>query len=118
MYNLTREQLNNYVNNLTNRAEVEVFRILNNGSHSDTLCKLQTVYENGCSVGVAGFVYYYETEAFFNKYATEILETVEEIKQTRGLDCIQDYEFNKNGLTWLFVEETVFKMVYALGLDY
>ena len=43
---------------------------------------------------------------------------VEEIKQTRGLDCIQDYEFNKNGLTWLFVEETVFKMVYALGLDY
>lgn len=118
MQNLTREQLNNYVNGLTNRAEVEVFRILNCGNHTETLYNLETVYENGCGAGVKGFTYYYETEAFFNKYATEILEMVEEIKQTRGLDCIQDYEFNKNGLTWLFVEETVFKMVYALGLDY
>ena len=56
MQNLTREQLNNYVNGLTNRVEVEVFRILNCGNHTETLYNLETVYENGCSVGVAGFV--------------------------------------------------------------
>ena len=109
MENLTMEKLNGYVKGLTNNAEIEVFNTLD-------MDDINCVLNYGCVSGISGFTWYSETEAFFDKYATEILELLEELKQ-EGVDILSHIEFTKNNLTWLFVEETVKKMVYELDCE-
>ena len=110
MKNLTADLLNGYVNGLESEAKKAVFEIL-------SLEDIETVFEYGCSAGVGGFVYYHQTEEFFDTYANEILELVNELKNEYGAEMFTNFEFDKNSLTWLFVEETVREMIYDLELE-
>mgnify|MGYP000124713536 CR=1 FL=1 len=110
MENLTMGKINEYVKGLTNNAEIEVFNTLD-------MDDINCVFNYGCVSGVSGFTWYSETEAFFNKYAAEILELLEELKQECGSHIFNHIEFTKNNLTWLFVEETVKRMVYELDCE-
>lgn len=77
----------------------------------NVLCEdygIETVEEirnYGFSGGIGGFIYYYETENFFNEYSTEIIEGMEEIKNEFG-DCFQ-FEYTKNNLVWYVLEMAV-----------
>ena len=111
MKNLTSELLNGYVNGLECEAKKAVFEIL-------SLEDIETVFEYGCQFGaVSGFIYYHQTEKFFNTYANEIFEMMNELKNEYGAEMFTNFEFDKNNLTWLFVEETVREMIYSLDLE-
>ena len=107
---LTQEQLNEYVLGLESNGQKEVFDTLD-------IDDIDCVFNYGCSCGVGGFIYYNETESFFDRHSTEILELVEELKSEYGADFLGNIELTKNNLTWLFVEETVRQMVYALDCE-
>ena len=111
MKNLTTELLNGYVNGLESEAKKAVFETL-------SLEDIETVLEYGCQFGGAGgFIYYHQTEEFFDTYSDEILELVNELKNEYGAEMFTNFEFDKNSLTWLFVEETVREMIYDLELE-
>ena len=109
MKNLTTELLNGYVNGLECEAKKAVFEIL-------SLEDIETVFDYGCSAGVSGFTYYHETEEFFNEYPDEVLECLQNVIEEYGA-VPSGFEFTRNNLTWLFVEETVREMVYDLDLE-
>ena len=110
MKNLTADLLNGYVNGLECEAKKAVFEIL-------SLEDIETVFDYGCSAGVSGFTYYHETEEFFDTYSNEIFEMLNELKNEYGAEMFTNFEFDKNSLTWLFVEETVREMIYDLDLE-
>ena len=110
MKNLTAELLNGYVNGLESEAKKAVFEILD-------INEIEVVFNYGCSAGVSGFTYYHETEEFFDTYSDEILELVNELKNEYGAEMFTNFEFDKNSLTWLFIEETVREMIYSLELE-
>ena len=110
MKNLTADLLNGYVNGLECEAKKAVFEILD-------INEIETVFEYGCSAGVGGFTYYHETHSFFDTYANEIFEMMNELKNEYGAEMFTNFDFNKNDLTWLFVEETVREMIYSLELE-
>ena len=109
MKNLTNELLNGYVNGLECEAKKAVFEILD-------INDIEVVFEYGCSAGVGGFTYYHETEKFFNEYPDEVLECLQSAIEECG-EVPSGFEFTRNNLTWLFVEETVKEMVYELELE-
>ena len=84
------------------RSEMEN-EILNSLSEYE----IKNIYEYGCCSSAPGaFTYYYQTNAFFDKYAEECLE----ILQLAINDCMIDpnnFNFTKNNITWLVVEMTV-----------
>lgn len=110
MKNLTADLLNGYANGLECEAKKAVFEKLD-------INDIEVVFNYGCSAGVSGFTYYHETEGFFNTYSDEILELVNELKNEYGAEMFANFEFDKNSLTWLFVEETVREMIYDLELE-
>ena len=110
MKNLTADLLNGYVSGLESEAKKAVFEIL-------SLEDIEIVYNYGCVAGVGGFTYYHETEEFFDTYANEIFEMMNELKNEYGAEMFTNFEFDKNSLTWLFIEETVREMIYDLELE-
>ena len=108
MENLTNEMLQNYMEALESEAKKEVLETLG-------VDDIKIVFNYGCSVGVGGFIYYYETEAFFKKYTDEVLECFQDLINEFGE--VPQSEITQNNLTWLFVEETVREMVYSLDLE-
>ena len=108
MENLTNEMLQNYKEALESEAKKEVLETLG-------VDDIKMVFNYGCGVGVSGFIYYYETEAFFKKYTDEVLECFQDL--TKEFGEIPLYEITQNNLTWLFVEETVREMAYGLDLE-
>lgn len=109
MKNLTTELLNGYVNGLECEAKKAVFEILD-------INDIEVVFNYGCSAGVGGFTYYHETEKFFNEYPDEVLECLQNVIEECGA-VPSGFEFTRNNLTWLFVEETVREMIYSLDLE-
>ena len=109
MKNLTADLLNGYVNGLESEAKKAVFEILD-------INEIETVFEYGCSAGVGGFIYYHQTEKFFNEYPDEVLECLQSVIKECGA-VPSGFEFTRNNLTWLFVEETVGEMIYSLELE-
>ena len=111
MKNLTTDLLNGYVNGLESEAKKAVFEILD-------INEIEDVFNHGCISGCAGgFIYYHQTEEFFDTYANEIFEMMNELKNEYGAEMFANLEFDKNSLTWLFVEETVREMIYSLELE-
>ncbi len=45
----------------------------------DELDEIKDVANHGCSAGVSGFIYYYETRKFFFEYEDEIEDYIDEI---------------------------------------
>ena len=113
MKNLTTELLNGYVNGLESEAKKAVFEILD-------INEIEDVFNYGCVSGCAGgFVYYHQTEEFFNEYPDEVLECLQNYMRECWL-VSQGFEFEltRNNLTWLFVDQTVYEMVNELGLEW
>ena len=111
MKNLTADFLNGYVNGLESEAKKAVFEILD-------INEIEDVFNHGCASGCAGgFIYYHQTEEFFDTYANEIFEMMNELKNEYGAEMFANFEFDKNNLTWLFIEETVREMIYSLELE-
>ena len=108
MENLTNEMLQNYMEALESEAKKEVLETLG-------VDDIKMVFNYGCGVGVSGFIYYYETEAFFKKYTDEVLECFQDLTNEFGEVPLS--EITQNNLTWLFVEETVREMAYSLDLE-
>ena len=76
----------------------------------DDLDEMMMVAEHGCSGGVSGFIYYYETRKFFNEYEEEIEQ---ELRDTYGdnwfleiakLKAVDDTMTFKNMCVWIVVE--------------
>lgn len=117
MLKLNENQFNEYVENLECKAQKRVFEILEGGDFDETYNEIDMVYNHGCIVGVGGFIYYNETESFFDEYSSEILELLEELKSEFGTEFLKNVELTKNNLTWLFVENTVRKMIMDLDCE-
>lgn len=97
---LNEKMLNAYIKENGNDAIEEVLTSL-------SLNEIQDVYNYGCSNGSASsYIYYHQTEAFFNKYSTECLENIKRMKDEYCMD-LNEFEFTKNNLCWLMVETIV-----------
>ena len=76
----------------------------------DDLDEMMMVAEHGCSGGVSGFIYYYETREFFNEYEEEIEQELEEIYgnywflEIAKLKAVADTITFKNMCVWIVVE--------------
>ena len=87
--------------------------VLNTLSEEDII----VVYNYGCSAGVGGFIYYYETELFFDKHDEEVLDNINLMAQEYGIDFFKNFEFTKNNLTWLFVERVVNEFICFMEMN-
>ena len=97
---LNEKMLNAYIKENGNDVIEEVLTSL-------SLDEIQDVYNNGCLVGCAtSYIYYYQTEEFFDKHSNECLENVERMKNEYDMNLNQ-FEFTKNNLCWLMVETVV-----------
>ena len=86
---LNEKMLNVYIKENGNDVIEEVLTSL-------SLDEIQDIYNYGCSNGVASsYIYYHQTETFFNKYSTECLENVERMKNEYRID-LNEFEFTKN----------------------
>ena len=66
--------------------------------------EIKNVYEYGCRFsGPGAFIYYYQTNAFFDKYSDKCLEILQQAVNECYIDP-NDFDFCKNEITWLCVE--------------
>ena len=97
---LNEKMLNAYIKENGNDVIEEVLTSL-------SLDEIQDVYNYGCSNGSASsYIYYHQTETFFNRYSNECLENLERMKDECYID-LNEFEFTKNSLCWLMVELVV-----------
>ena len=81
----------------------------------DDLDEVKDVARYGCSGGVSGFIYYYETRRFFDEYEEEIELELYNIygddwfKEIASLPSIVDTNQFKNYCVWLIVEDYCFR---------
>ena len=93
--------LNDYLKEECGEMEKE---ILNSLSSED---EIKNIYEYGCCSSAPGaFIYYYQTNAFFDKYSEKCLETLQQAINDCYIDP-QNFNFTKNEITWLCVELSV-----------
>ena len=75
----------------------------------EILSTVEKIVAYGCQSGiVTSLVYYKDTEAFFNRHVDEILELIEDAKQTMDINYI---EFSRNNLSW-FAFEIIAQEIY------
>ena len=98
---------NNY-ENLKN----EVMEILESMAVDSSLEEVvEEVLEHGCVTGIVGeLIYYYQTEAFFDRHKDAINELAHEISEDIYGDKYSiyknlQYECNKNTMAWFGIEE-------------
>ena len=69
--------------------------------------EIKNIYEYGCCFSAPGaFIYYYQTNAFFDKYPEECLEILQLAINDIMIDP-NDFNFTRNNIVWLCVEITV-----------
>lgn len=88
------------------------------------LQKLKEVYSHDMSIGVNGFIYYSDTEAFFNEHRKEILDYYQKQAENLGmnfdllctsfrdsgeliLDLLNEGALLKSALVWGYIENRV-----------
>ena len=93
------EILNDYLKEC-NEMEKEIFNSLS--------CEeIENIYHYSCCFSApASFIYYYQTNAFFDKYAEECLSILQQAINDQMIDP-NDFEFTRNNITWLSIEITV-----------
>ena len=110
MKNLLNSMLENTMEGTLKHEVIEI--ILNEVEGIEDNKILSTVEEivnYGCQSGiVASLIYYKDTEAFFNRHVDEILELIEDAKQTMDMNYI---EFSRNNLSW-FAFEIIAQEIY------
>ena len=82
------------------------------------------VLEYGCVSGIVNeLIYYYQTEAFFNRHKDEINELAHELSEELYGDKYSiynnmQYECSKNTMGWFGFEETTRLIANELGIEY
>ena len=88
------------------------------------LKEMDTIYHHGCSSGICGFIYYNETEQFFDKNKEEIINSYRELARDLGenfdamvshfnnggnyiLELLEGNNRLKNDLVWGYLENKV-----------
>ena len=99
---------------MLNNLRVEVMEILDNMAvmnGSTVKQEAENVVEYGCVSGyVSALMYYYQTEAFFNRHKEEINEMVHEMSEDiygNPYELYKNFRFecSKNTLAWFGFEE-------------
>ena len=84
----------------------------------DDIEEVKDVARHGCSGGVNGFIYTYETREFFLKYEDEIEELMfeHEVTYPNLLDCMDQNSISSymNAAVWYAVEHWAQDKVYTL----
>ena len=79
----------------------------------EILSYMRDIIDYGCVSGtVKSLITYKDTEKYFDKYADEIFDLINE-KRDDGWD-LNNIEFNKNNLTWWSFEVMVSEILYDL----
>ena len=110
MLNLLNSMLENTMEGTLKHEVVEIILSEIEGIEDDEiLSTVEGIVNYGCQSGiVASLVYYKDTEAFFNRHVDEILELIEDAKQTMDMNYI---EFSRNNLSW-FAFEIIAQEIY------
>ena len=98
--------LNDYLKECDNEIEME---ILNSLSCEEIKC----IYDYGCREAAPGrFLYYYQTNNFFNKYPDECLEMLELAINDYHMIDPQTFEFTRNNIVWVVIEQSVSNFIF------
>ena len=95
--------------------------IMNDSTIED---EITNVLEYGCVSGIVNeLIYYYQTEAFFNRHKDEINELAHELSEELYGDKYSiyknlQYKCSKNTLSWFGFEETTRLIANELGIEY
>ena len=112
MKNLLNSMLENTMEGTLKHEVVEI--ILDQVSElddSEILSAVEEIVTHGCATGVVpALITYDDTDKFFNNYADEIFELVEDMKQ-EGIIDMNSFELSKNNLAWLAFE-TIAQEIY------
>ena len=111
MKNLLNSMLENTMEGTLKHEVVEIILDQVDGLENDNeiLAAVEEIVTYGCQSGiVTSLVYYKDTEAFFNRHVDEILELIEDAKQTMDMNYI---EFSRNNLSW-FAFEIIAQEIY------
>ena len=110
MNNLLNSILENTMEGTLKHEVVEIILNEIEGIEDDEiLSAVEKIVNYGCQSGiVTSLVYYKDTEAFFNRHVDEILELIEDAKQTMDMNYI---EFSRNNLAW-FAFEIIAQGIY------
>ena len=90
----------------------------------EVLKEMDTIYHHGCSSGICGFIYYNETEKFFDENSNEIIDSYKDIADSLGesfdemvsnfrnsgdyiIDLLEGGSRLKNDLVWGYLENKV-----------
>ena len=90
----------------------------------EVLKEMDTIYNHGCSSGICGFIYYNETEKFFDKNRDEIIDSYKDMADNLGesfdkmvsnfrnggdyiIDLLEGGSRLKNDLVWGYLENKV-----------
>ena len=85
-------------------------------SKENTLNFFKDLLQHGCISGmVSSLIYYYQTEAFFDKHYEEIMQLKIEFEQSTGQPMQIPYEL-KNYLSWFAFEQTAYQIFTKAGL--
>ena len=88
------------------------------------LQEMNTIYHHGCSCGISGFIYYNETEEFFDENSSEIIDSYKDMADSLGesfdemvsnfrnggdyiIDLLEGGSRLKNDLVWGYLENKV-----------
>lgn len=107
--------------------KIEVMEMLENMvvmNNSTIEEEIINVLEYGCVSGIVNeLIYYYQTEAFFNRHKDEINELAHELSEELygnkySIYNNMQYECNKNTMAWLGFEETIRIIANELEIEY
>ena len=66
--------------------------------------EIENIYRYGCcSSAPSSYIYYYQTNAFFDRHSDKCLEILEKAINDCMIDP-QNFDFTRNNITWLVVE--------------
>ena len=107
--------------------KMEVMEILEGMANMNSTTiedEIINVLEYGCVSGIVNeLIYYYQTEAFFNRHKDEINELAHELSEEiygnkYSIYKNLQYECNKNTMAWLGFEETTRIIANELKIEY
>lgn len=107
-----------YLESLANADEDTIIKIVANEAldrdESEVVSWFEDLVQHGCQCGmVSSMIYYYDTEAFFDKYYQEIMKLKEEYEEMIGQPMNIPYQL-KNHLAW-FAYEFVARQLYTFS---
>ena len=112
MKNLLNSMLENTMEGTLKHEVAEIIMDQVDGlENEEILSTVEEMVTYGCQSGVvSALITYSDTELFFDKYANEIFELIEDAKAD-GLIDMNNFELSKNNLAW-FAFETIAQEIY------